>query len=166
MRERVRIDSMKFAREAGELRATLAIADLPRLHDALFDPSGELTYRLTGAVDKDNVAFLRLDIAGALRMACQRCLGPVEFNLSTRRNFELVPAGQELGDPAQEPADIERIHADANLDVDMLVEDEAILGLPMVARHDSGPCSEFPAFRQESGERNSAFDSLSTLKRQ
>jgi len=165
MRDRVRIDSMKFARQAGQLRGTLAVADLPRLHDALFDPSGELTYGLTGTVDKDGVAFLRLDIAGAMRRTCQRCLGPIEFNLSTSRKFELVPADRELGDPAEEPVDIERIHADANLDVQTLVEDEAILGLPMMARHDPGQCTEFPVFRQES-EQNSPFDSLSTLKRQ
>jgi uncharacterized protein len=156
---------MKFAREAGQVRGTLAVADLLRLHDALFDTSGELTYCLTGTIEKEGVAFLRLDIAGALQMTCQRCLGPVEFNLSTSRKFELVPADRELGDPAEEPVDIERIHADANLDVQTLVEDEAILGMPIMARHDSGQCIEFPVFGQESAQ-NSPFESLCTLKRQ
>jgi uncharacterized protein len=165
MRDRVRVDSIAFAREAGELRGMLAVADLPRLHDALFDQSGELTYCLMGTVDREGIAFLRLDIVGELLMSCQRCLGPVKFSLSTSRNFELVPATRDLGDPAEEPAGVERIHADANLDVQTLVEDEAILGLPMVARHDSVECAEPPAFSQES-EKNSPFDSLSSLKRQ
>ena len=56
MRDRVAVDSFAFARDAGELRGTLMIVDLPRLHDALFDQSGEITYRLAGAVNKDVIA--------------------------------------------------------------------------------------------------------------
>lgn len=165
MRDRVRVDSMAFARDAGDLQATLAVADLTRLHDALFDRSGELAYRLAGIVDEEGVAFLRLDITGELSLACQRCLGPVRVRLDVSRKFELVPAGGELGDPAEEPADIERIHADANLDVQTLVEDETILALPMAAKHESGECSESPEFLQESA-RKSPFDALAPLKRQ
>ena len=53
MRDRVTVDSNAFARDAGELRGARAVADLTRLHDVLFDQSGEIAYRLTGAVNKD-----------------------------------------------------------------------------------------------------------------
>jgi uncharacterized protein len=165
MQDRVAVDSVVFARDAGELRGTLAIVGLPRLHDTLFDQSGEITYCLTGAVNKDGIATLRLDIAAELLMTCQRCLGPVKFSLKSTRNFELISETQALGDPAEERDDVERIHADAELDVDVLVEDEVILCLPMVAAHLPGECSSPLASRSES-EKKLPFSSLAALKRQ
>ena len=165
MWDRVAVDSGAFARDASELRAKVAIADLPRLHDMLFDQSGEISYSLTGAVNKDGNASLRLGIAAELLMTCHRCLGPVRFSLKSVRNFELVPEAQELGDPAEESGDIERIHADAKLDVTALVEDEAILCLPMVAGHEPGECSS-PVVAGGESEKNSPFSSLAMLKRQ
>ena len=165
MRDRVVVDSSAFAREAGELRGTLAIMDLPRLHDMLVDRSGEIAYYLAGAVNKDDIASLRLDIAAELLLTCQRCLGPVKFSLKATRQFELVPGTQALGDPAEELDDVERIHANAKLDVASLVEDEAILCLPMVAGHGVGECSS-PLAQEAGNEMKSPFSSLAALKRQ
>ena len=165
MRDRVCVDSVAFARDAKELRATVAISDLQRLHDSLFDRSGEIAFTLAGAVDNDGIALLRLDIAADLVMTCQRCLGPVKFSLKSARSFELVPHGQALGDPAEEPDEVERIHADANLDVGALVEDETILCLPMVAAHGPGECTP-PATAVDESARKSPFSSLTVLKRQ
>lgn len=165
MWDRVVVDSVAFARDASELRATVAIAGLPRLHDVLFDQSGEIKYSLTGAVNKDGIASLRLGIAAELLMTCQRCLCPVKFSLKSVRNFELVPEARELGDPAEEAGDIERIHADARLDVTALIEDEAILCLPMVAGHQPGACFP-PAVAGGESEKKSPFSSLAMLKRQ
>ncbi len=165
MRDRVSVDSVAFARDASELRATVAIADLPRLHDVLFDQSGEIAYGLTGAVNKDGIASLRLEIAADLLMTCQRCLGPVKFSLKSARKFILVPQAQALGDPAEEPDDVERIHVDAELDVAGLVEDETLLCLPMVAGHQPGECSP-PLAEGGESDMKSPFSSLAILKRQ
>lgn len=165
MWDAVAIDSVAFARDAGEVRASVATSELPRLHDVLFDQSGAIMYSLTGTVDKDGIASLRLGIAAELLLTCQRCLGPVKFSLKSVRNFELVPAAQELGDPARESNDIDRIHADAKLDVTALVEDEAILCLPMVAGHQPGECSP-PVMVEGERKKKSPFSSLAMLKRQ
>jgi uncharacterized protein len=165
MRVRVSVDSVAFARDASELRATVAIADLPRLHDVLFDQSGEITYRLAGAVNKEGIASLRLDITADLLMTCQRCLGPVKFSLKSARNFELVAETEALGDPAEELDNVERIHAVAKLDVATLVEDETILCLPMVAGHQPGECSS-PVGAGGESRKKSPFSSLAVLKRQ
>lgn len=165
MRDRVCVDSVAFARDAGELRGTVATADLPRLHDSLFDQSGEIAYSVTGKVDKDGVASLRLDVAADLLMTCQRCLGPVKVSLNSARNFVLVPPAEALGDPAEESDDEDRIHVDDQLDIVGLVEDEAILCLPMVAVHKSGECAPPLAAGGESDSK-SPFSSLAALKRQ
>ena len=164
MRDRVCVDSVAFARDANELRGTVATADLLRLHDSLSNQSGEIAYSVTGKVDKEGVASLRLDIAGDLMMTCQRCLGPLGIKLNSARNFVLVPPAVALGDPAEEHDDEERIHADDQLDVVGLVEDEAILCLPMVAVHKAGECA--PPFAAGENDGKSPFSSLAVLKRQ
>jgi uncharacterized protein len=163
MRDGVAVDSVAFARDARELRAALNLAGLPRLHDMLFDQSGEITYCLTGSVNEDGIALLRLDITGDLVLTCQRCLGPVNFGLSASRKFELVSGAESLGDPAQEPGDVERIHADPKLDVAALVEEETILSLPMVPGHPPGDCSPLQD-ANDGNEMKSPFSSLSALK--
>ena len=164
MWDRVTVDSVAFARDARELRGAVAIADLPRLQDMLFDQAGQIVYNLTGAVNKDGMASLRLEIAAELLLTCQRCLGPVKFSLNSARSFVLVSQTETLGDPAEEPHEVERIHADAKLDVAMLVEDETILSLPMAAGHEPGACSP-PVVVSDEGAGKLPFRALAVLKR-
>ena len=165
MFDRAVVDSVAFARESGELRATVAVAALARLHDALFDPSGAIAYELAGRVDQEGKPSLRLTLGGEFVLRCQRCLGPVRFRLEAVRNFVLVPAGRALSDPADETEDTEQLHADPKLDVIALVEDEVILGLPMVAGHEEGACAA-PLPKADAGRREAPFDALADLKRQ
>jgi len=164
MFDRAVVDSIAFARESGALRATVAVAALSRLHDTLFDQSGAITYELTGRIDQEGKSSLRLALGGDLVLRCQRCLGPVGFRIDAVRNFVLVPAGQALGDPADEPPETEQLYADPKLDVIALVEDEVILGLPMVAGHREGTCVA-PLLESEAGKRESSFSALTALKR-
>lgn len=165
MFDRAVVDSVAFARESGELRATVAVAALARLHDALFNQSGAIAYELAGHVDQEGKPSLRLAFGGELVLRCQRCLGPVRFRFDAVRNFVLVPAGQALSDPADEAEDTEQLHADPKLDVIALVEDEVILGLPMVAGHEEGACAA-PSPKAEAGKQESPFNALAALKRQ
>jgi uncharacterized protein len=165
MFDRAVVDSVAFARESGELRATVAVAGLARLHDALFDQSGAIAYGLAGRVDQEGKPSLRLALDGELVLRCQRCLGPVRFRFEAVRNFLLVPADQALSDPADEAEDTEQLYADPKLDVIALVEDEVILGLPMVAGHEEGACAA-PLPKAEAGRRESPFNALADLKRQ
>ncbi len=165
MFDRAVVDSVVFARESGELRATVAVAALARLHNALFDQSGAIAYELEGHVDQEGKPSLRLALGGELVLRCRRCLGPVRCRFDAVRNFMLVPANQVLSDPADEAQDTEQLHADPKLDVIALVEDEVILGLPMVAGHEEGACTA-PSPNPESGTRESPFNALATLKRQ
>ena len=165
MRDRVTVDSIAFARDGREIDGSVAVADLQRLQEGLHDQSGQIDYRLAGSMDKDGMASLRLRIEADLTLTCQRCLGPVKFHLESARRFELVPKGQALDDPADEPEDVEQIHADAALDVALLVEDEAILALPIAAMHEAEACAA-PAATESGNEALSPFSALGALKRQ
>lgn len=165
MFDRPVVDSVTFAREAGELRGEIAVKVLTRLHDALADDTGAIAYRLSGFVNDQEKPALRLSVAGGLRLVCQRCLGPLEFRLDSTREFELVAPGVTLGDPAEEAEDVEQIYVDPRLDVIGMVEDEAILSLPMVSSHQPGECQAIAA-GDAGAEADSPFGKLSVLKRQ
>lgn len=165
MFDRPVVDSVAFAREAEELSGEVAVDVLTRLHDALADNTGVLSYRLGGFVNAEEKPSLRLSVSGDLKLVCQRCLGPLSFRLDSNLEFELVAQGTELSDPAEEADDVEQIYADPKLDVIGLIEDEIILSLPMVSSHEPGECRAAAA-TGEGAEKDSPFGKLSALKRQ
>lgn len=165
MFDRPVVDSVTFAREAGELSGKMAVGNLTRLHDALADNTGEISYRLSGFVNAEDKPALRLSVAGDLKLVCQRCLGPVAYRLDSDLEFELVAQGAELSDPAEEADDVEQIYADPKLDVIGLIEDEVILSLPMVSMHEPGKCQAVAGASAGTGT-DSPFSKLSALKRQ
>lgn len=159
------VDSAAFARNSGELHGTIRLAQLSRLRDALLDYSGEVVYALEGSVSSEQKPLLQLNVTGSLKLPCQRCLGPLDWEFESRRIFELVPPGQVLSDPADEADDVEQIFADPKLDVTRLVEDEMLLCMPMAVRHETGACAA-PGRHDEPGRRESPFRVLRGMKRQ
>ena len=164
MFDRPVVDSIAFARETGKLEGQVAVRELLRLHDALFEDAGALEYRLAGFTNARGKPALRLVVSGELSLACQRCLGRMALGLESHREFELVAPGGALDDLSDESDDVDQMHADAKLDVLALVEEEAILSLPMVAKHPQGTCSAILA--QAATATGSSFGKLSVLKRQ
>lgn len=165
MFDRPVVDSVAFAREAGQLEGEAPVAGLARLKDAVADDTGVVRYSVEGFMNDQGKPALRLSVSASLKLVCQRCLGPVGFQLDSARMFELVPQDMPLGDPADEADDVEQIHADPKLDVIQWVEDEAILSLPMVPSHEAGRC-EAPQAGAADTPARSPFSKLSTLKRQ
>jgi uncharacterized protein len=74
----------------------------------------------------------------AMLLCCQRCLGPVESDVSFDRWFHFVPDEDQAAlldaDSEDEVLALERW-----LDLQALVEDEMLLALPLVPRHDICP---------------------------
>lgn len=159
------VDSAAFARNSGELHGTIRLERLSRLRDALLDCSGEVAYALKGIVSSEQKPLLQLKVTGSLKLPCQRCLGPLDWEFESERIFELVPPGQVLSDPADEDQEVEQIFADPKLDVTCLVEDEIILAMPMAVRHETGACAA-PGRQAEQSGRESPFRALSGIKRQ
>ena len=165
MFDRPVVDSVKFAREAEELRGEMAVTSMARLRDAVADDTGIVHYRLSGFTSTKGKPSLRLSVAGVLNLVCRRCLCPVQFQLDAARDFELVAQGTALDDPSEEADDVEQIYADPRFDVTELVEDEVILSLPMVSGHAEGHC-EAVAAGAAGAQQDSPFSKLSALKRQ
>ncbi len=147
----------------------VAIADMPRLAEVVLDCSqGEAEL----AFDRDGRKRVRLrgSVKATLTLACQCCLRPLQIPLESRLSLALVESLDEAErlpdhyDPLllEEP----RIRL---LDI---VEDELLLSLPQVPRHELDECvcdlphetTQDPAGREEPAGRNSPFAVLAELK--
>jgi uncharacterized protein len=157
------VDSVEFARLGATLKGEVPVAKLSRLHDELAQRSGALSYVLSGSIGADGRPRLNLKLSGQLILVCQRCLGPLERRLESQREFVLVRPGDPETDVADEAETVEHVPADPKLDVVGLVEEEALLQLPMSPRHEEGRC-DLARPAEGSPGAGSPFAALAALK--
>ena len=158
------IDSLEFARAGDELHGSIAVAQMKRLDDVLFDTEGSLDYGLRGSRDERNRALLEVTVAGALHLQCQRCLGLLDYEVEIATPLLVVPRGAHLGDEIDDPEGPDVIEAEAELDVEGLIEDEVLLSLPLAPRHSEGECSSRLPQSESGHSASGAFARLAGLK--
>ena len=135
MSQRIVINSLAFARDAGSLQGELPIASLTRVLDMLVDSAGNLSYRVEGSLSSRNRPQLMLHLNGVLSVCCQRCLEGIDYPLEVRRVLEFV--NEELTQEEIEDDSKDFLPVQREFDVVELIEDEVILDLPSAPRHES-----------------------------
>ena len=157
------IDSLEFARTGQMLQGSLAVPELKRLKESLADDEGRIGFIVRGGSDARRRPVLTLEVNGLLHLQCQRCLGLLEYPLRIANTLLLVGAGQVAAGELDEE-DAEWIEASGELDGELLVEDEIILGLPYAPRHEEGTCRQ-SGHAAHGGMGDAAFAKLAALKR-
>jgi uncharacterized protein len=112
--------------------------------------------------------WLHLQATADVALTCQRCLQPVTERISAERSFRFVHGEATAAElDAQSEEDV--LALSRFLDARELVEDELLLSLPLVPRHDVCPEPLLaPEATQESGtdsEQEHPFAALAQLKR-
>jgi uncharacterized protein len=69
-----------------------------------------------------------------MQVLCQRCLDPLPVPIAIDAELQLAENLREITEADDE---IDRVLASRHMDVEQLVEDEVILALPMVPRHET-----------------------------
>jgi uncharacterized protein len=139
------------------MHGTVSLAKLERLVDSLHDTKGGISYSLTGGYDGRQRPRLMLQVAGTLRLKCQRCLGLLELPLQIASTLLLVPTGDTVAAEVDDPLAPDAIEASPELDVDHLIEDEILLGLPLAPRHAESACENRVASTRPVAANASAF---------
>lgn len=126
----------------GELSREVPCAAFPRLVELLLDTDALLAVDVQVGRSSSGVPLVTGHVAGRVEQQCQRCLEPVSGDLDVEfRLAVVVPGNEELA-----PADFEPWHADASdMTLGEVIEDELLLALPMVARHDDAECGPLAA---------------------
>jgi uncharacterized protein len=135
------IDAFEFCRSNGHREGVTPVAEMSRLSKDCADQSGQIAWSLDGAASKQGYPQLTLSVSGAVQLVCQRCLAPFAFEMDSSTVLVL---GKDDDDADQ----IEAILDDESIDVIVgsrtcdirdLIEDEALLALPQVPKHEVCP---------------------------
>ena len=141
-RESPVVDAFALASGRGAIHGELPLSCLTRLSDMLLDTAGVLTYAIQGRIDDQGHPGVTMHLSADLMLACQRCNSPVTFRLDRTAVFRFAASDDELASRPIEDDEFEDIVASRHLEIAPWVEDEAILSLPVVPRHEScGPAS-------------------------
>lgn len=162
-----RCDVWELARRGGQVQGELALASSERLAEALFDTAGTLRYRFSGMTDARGRAAATLEIDGQLSARCDRCGAAVDVPIRERATFYFVADERELARLPIDEAPEEALLGSPRFDLTALVEDQAILALPISPRHET--CA-MPALADEpsaveKGPAHRPFESLAVLRK-
>lgn len=139
MLQQIAIDSLTFAFEERFLAGQVALVGLDRLRSLLEHQEGVIEFELSGCMGEKGEPMLHLLVRGQLPLQCQRCLRTLDFQLVVNQFFELRDKVDDVALTQDDLEDDTRDYLPASrfMNVVALVEDEALLALPVVARHDS-----------------------------
>lgn len=171
-----RLDVETFAANHESLSGEWPLAAMPRLLECchlesskaressiLWGVRGETRRSITG----ETQVWLHLQAEAQLALVCQRCLGPVETGLRFVRPLRFV-RGEESAAALDADSDEDVLAMTRSLDLQALVEDELLLALPLVPRHDrcmtAVPLSELYADEDAQADEANPFAALSILK--
>ena len=169
-----RLDVAAFATAAGELSGRWPLAQFDRLTEiavaGAFRPeASEVTWRLRGERRAlrggDAQVWLHIEAQTQLPLECQRCLKPVEVPLQIQHSFLFVQ-GEDAAAQLDAESEDDVLALSRALDTRGLLEDELLLALPIVPRHDVCP-DPLPAVVGEEvlDEKPNPFAALAALKR-
>ena len=127
-------DLMSLAERGVVIEGEIDLARLGRLKELLNSSEGKVKARMRFGRRSDDMLIMELHCEATLELVCQRCLEPLDYEVRERVDFAIaedenalsvIPQGMDLialeGDRFQ-PA--------------TLIEDELIVSLPLVAKHD------------------------------
>lgn len=188
----LRLNVAHFAADALEAEGDWAIAELPRLADSECpidagsplkaradapkapprsgaDLTRRVRWRATGShrpVGGENQVWLHLVADADVILQCQRCLQPLDEAVRVDRHFRFV-ADEDTAAALDDEIEDEVLALPKSLNLRDLVEDEMLLALPLVPRHDVCPETIPMQFGdvEEVEEKANPFASLALLRK-
>jgi uncharacterized protein len=159
-----RIDPWRLTAEGGRLEGSLALAALPRLVAELDRTDGVVSVALVAGVDRQGVRFIGGAVRTEVELVCQRCLGPLRLALDVTVGLGLVHDEAEVDRLPEEYEPL--LVPEGIIHVADLVEDELLLALPRIPRHDDVRDCEANGYRApDRVEQDQPFASLASLLR-
>lgn len=160
------VDAFEFCRQGERREGEIAVADLPRLAKEVADTSGTLQWSLQGGHNQYEHLRLVMSVAGSVLLTCQRCLKPFSFELDSEVVLILAPdetSADEM-DALLSDEDVDVVVGSRHLNVVELIEDDALLALPLAPKHETCP-DQLRIPGQVDGEKLSPFSVLRDLKK-
>lgn len=171
------MDVAAFARDAGSLQGQWPAAELGRLADAAAPEAPAsgwpaVQWSARGELRKprgsEPQTWLFLEASTRTALTCQRCLQPVHESIQFERWFRFARDENEAASlDAESEEDV--LALPRSLDLRELIEDELLLDLPLVPRHEvcpeALPLPDGDVVEAGQDERPNPFAVLAALKK-
>jgi len=159
------IDPFRYAEQSLGLEGSVKVADMQRLSTYVHSKQDTAQVDLRFGVDQQGVTFLKGHLATKLTLQCQRCMEPFIYEIMSDFVLGIVKTLDEANAlPEQyEPA----MSQEGSLALRELIEDEIILNLPIIPKHEPEQCKvELPSDTSgwEQGKGKNPFHVLESLK--
>lgn len=137
------IDAFEFCRSNGHREGVTPVAEMSRLNKECADQSGDIAWAVDGATSAHGYPQLTLSVSGTVQLQCQRCMAPFAFEMESSTVLMLGKDDAHADEMEEIIADesIDVIVGSRSQDVRELIEDEALLALPQVPKHETCPDS-------------------------
>lgn len=169
------LDIGAFTQSQRVIKGRDLLSNYPRLMSEAhgIDPVAVLNWQASGQLRNDGVAgqqdWLHLTADTRLALICQRCLTRVDVAVKVDQQFRFVDSEQS----AQEQDEIceeEVLAMNHDLNLADLIEDEVLLALPLIPRHDVCPVAvkmtaADPDFVASPAEQPGPFAALAKLRK-
>lgn len=162
------IDPGQWADRSAELNIDLPLAQMDRLLASARDDRGQVTGQLRFSRDPRGLPRLQGQLSATVALTCQRCLEPVDCALVADVDLYLLGREQQAERLLDEEDYV--VCEDNRCHLLELLEDELILALPLVPRHDACAPEIMSALAPAEPEtvvekpRDNPFDVLAVLK--
>lgn len=143
----LRLDVAALAEQGASLHGSWPLSSLKRLAasahaEALPKASDEVTWSARGErrarVGAPAEIWLHLQASACVELECQRCLAPVAAALQVDQPLRFVP-GEDQAAALDAESEYDVLALSRWVDLRELVEDELLLALPLVPRHEVCP---------------------------
>lgn len=169
------LDVKAFAQAGATLTGSDPLSRYPRLAAEAQGPSEGLQVHWTaeGEVHTESGGashfWLHLTVDAALPLTCQRCLHLDAMPLQVERSFRFV-ADEATAEALDDEAEEDLLALSRDFDLRGLIEDELLMDMPLVPRHDVCPedvpmQSSDEDFEQANGEKPNPFAVLQGLRK-
>ena len=169
-----RLDVKAFAKAAGVLAGRDPLSSYARLTEEAGGRGGdrELDWQARGELRLDAKGFsqiwLHLQATVSLPLVCQRCLGPVDIAVAVDRSLRFV-ATEAQAEAEDEDAQEDVLALSRDFNLRELIEDELLMALPVVPRHEVCPTAvklavQDPDFEAPSKAKPNPFAVLAKLQ--
>ncbi len=159
------IDPFRYAEQDLRIDGQVKIADMPRLCAHLSASHDAAVTDLHFGVDEQGVTFVEGSVQATLVLQCQRCMEPYQCEIMSHFALGVV---KSLDEANALPSHYEPVMTlEGQLALRDLIEDELILNLPIIPRHEPENCRvKLPLADAgwKDGEPINPFQVLASLK--
>jgi len=152
----VQLNFLQKAKSGLEIQGKMPLKHLKRLCEALLSDEGELEAELKFG-KAGPIPYIQGHVTAELELKCQRCMQSMHYTVDNHFKLGLVLNDEHI-EKLPDEYEPYQVEEDENSRLADMLEDELLLALPLVAKHDF-ECSEYVQSTDSEQHRKSEVDS-------